>query len=503
MTLGEMLGRAVKAFPKKNAIIYRELAITYEELNDLVNRLANGLIDLGFQKGDRICVMMPRIPELVISFLAVARCGGIFVPLNYEFKPGQIKKILNTLQPFGLMVQHSFLAVLQEAMSLLQSSPQHIIVAGGDAYHPYYKFREVVNTGKSTLPPRMVSENETVYLNYTSGSTGNAKGAITTHANIEWNTLAAIDTLGLTVDDVHLCMFAPYAHPHELFARPLYLGGTMVLLDNVYPKSLATSISDHKVSCLMGLAPLYEMLLDIVTHSTYDLSSLRIPESGGMFTPIDLLQRFEKRFGVSIIPVWGSTETTGIAVANSLHGEQRYGSIGKPCKYYEVKIVSEKGEELPPNEVGELLFTGPAVVSGYYNAPEETQESFTDGWYHSGDLGRKDDDGFFYFVERKSGMIKTGGLKVYPLEVENILRTHPEIKEVAVIRASERLRGEVPKAVVVLRDGARLTSREITHFCQERMARYKVPRIVEFKDELPKIGSGKINKKALELEERQ
>lgn len=274
----------------------------------------------------------------------------------------------------------------------------------------------------------------------------------------------------------------------------------MVLVDKIYPKSLAGAISTHRVSCMMGLAPMYGNLLELLEHKPYDLSSLRIPESGGMYTRRDLIEKFRQRVGVSIIPVWGSTETTGIAIANRPGEDLIPGSIGRPCDSYEVKIVDECGEELESGEIGEMVFKGPAVIQGYYMDEANSKKCLNDGWYYSGDLGRKDKSGHFYFVERKAGLMKVAGLKVYPLEIELVLMDHPDIKEAAVISAKDRLRGEVPKALIVTRDGRELTEKEILGFCKGRLAHYKLPRIIEIRESLPKIGSGKINKMALQME---
>jgi scyllo-inosose 3-dehydrogenase len=336
-----------------------------------------------------------------------------------------------------------------------------------------------------------------VYLNYTSGITGKPKGALTTHTHIYWNTRASVETLGLTREDIHLCLFAPFAHPHELFARPLYLGGAMVLVDSIHPRVIAKSIMDHRITCFMGLVPFFIMLMDKARSRIFDLSSLRIPESGGMHTRVELIREFEQTMGVPILPVWGSTETTGIAIATSPGGKRAYGSVGQPCRHYEVKIVGEDGQELPPQEVGELVFRGPGVVSGYLEPDANTQKTFRDGWYHSSDLARRDANGNFYFVERKSGMLKVAGHRVFPLEIELTLLKHPAVKEAAVIGIKDATRGEVPKAFIVLEESEVTDKKDLLQFCQANLAHYKVPKIIEYRDALPKIGSGKINRKAL------
>ncbi|HKZ46329.1 MAG TPA: AMP-binding protein, partial [Thermodesulfobacteriota bacterium] len=469
-----------------------------KELNETVNRIANALIEAGMKKGDRIGIALPRIPELVISFLAISKAGGIVAPINFELKGERIRDILITISPRLIIVHEQFQELIKKAIPAGSSTATIIVGEKDDGDSLYWE--EMLKNSNSQEPAHEVDENDVVYLNYTSGSTGNSRGAVTTHSNIYWNTHASVNALALTAEDLHLCMFAPFAHPHEIFARPLYLGGTIVLQDNIYPKSIAKTISSNNVTCMMGLAPMYETLLEALEHKNYDLGSLRVPESGGMHTRADLIQRFEKKIGVPILPVWGSTETTGIALANTPGERLVYGSVGKPCPTYETRIVDEMGEDVATGEIGELIFKGPAVVSGYYKEGQDNS-SFRNGWYYSGDLGRRDIDGNFFFVDRKSGMMKVAGLKVYPMEVELALMEHPYIKEAAVIASKDRLRGEVPKAIIVTRDGNTLTDKEVLEFCRGKLPNYKIPKIMEFRESLPKIGSGKINKKELAMEE--
>jgi len=497
MTLGKLLERNAKAHPEKTAIVYHDRKLTYRQLNEAVNRMATGLMRLGMNKGDRIGLMLPRIPELVIGFLAGAKAGGIAVPINFELAAEGIQEVLDRTLPRFLIVAEQF---SEQVRTCLTPDHRTSVITTGSSTHGWASWNDVMAMGTPDDPALENEAGDVVYLNYTSGSSGNSKGAVTTHSHIYWNTVASVEALGLMPEDVHLCMFAPFAHPHELFARPLYLGGTMVLLDNVYPKSLAQAIADNGVTCMMGLAPMYENLLEVLEHKVYNIRSLRIPESGGMFTRLDLIERFKQKLGVPIIPVWGSTETTGIALANRPGRDVVPCSAGQPCPSYEVKIVDEEGEELPPDTIGEMIFKGPAVVQQYYEDDESTSALFHEGWYYSGDLGRKDEQGNFYFIERKGGMMKVAGLKVFPLEIEQVLLDHPEIKEAAVIAANDRLRGEVPKAIIVPKNGARLTEKEVLLFCRERLAHFKMPRIVEIRESLPKIGSGKINKKALQME---
>ncbi len=499
MTLVEMLEIWAEKRPEKNAIIFHDKEINYGKFNEQVNRLSNFFIENGLKKGDKVGLIMPRMPELIVSFLATAKAHGVAVPINFELPAEYIREICKVTSLRFLIVNSNYLKhVMDSIPASLQVS---IIVVGerlGDGKLLHWD--GILEKGEVVNPSLDIKDSDVVYLNYTSGSTGSSKGAITTHKNIYYNTIAAVETFGLTYDDIHLCMFAPFAHPHELFARALYLGGTIVLVDRIYPKSLAEAISNHKVTCMMGLAPMYENLLELLEHKDYDLSSLRIPESGGMYTRMELMDRFKEKVGVSIMPVWGSTETTGIALANRPDRVLIPGSVGIPCPSYKVKVVDENGIELPPNEIGEMVFKGPAVVSGYYEDVQDKHRIFRDGWYYSGDLGKMDEDGNFYFVERKTGMMKVAGLKVYPMEIELVLQDYPDIKEAAVVSIKDRLRGEIPKAVIVSRNGNELAEKDVIRFCKERLSHYKIPKIIEIRDSLPKTGSGKIDKKLLQME---
>ena len=330
------------------------------------------------------------------------------------------------------------------------------------------------------------------YFNLTSGTTGISKCAVTTHANIYWNTKSAVECLALTPDDIHLCMFPVFAHPHELFARPLFLGGTIVLINTIFPKAIAKTISDNKVTCIMAVASIYETLVRLHKSSPFSLDSLRLPESGGMHINPDLAENFRDRFKTPLVPVWGSTETAGIALSASVHGRNRPGSMGKPCPYYDVKVTGSDGTEPAPGESGEMAIRGPAVCTEYYSSPEETGRHMKDGWFHTGDIVKKDPDGNFFFVGRQTGMMKVAGMKVFPTEIEDVLITHPLIAEVAVVRGNHRLYGEIPKAVIVPEEGHELGRKEIRLYCERALSKYKVPRVIEFRKELPKTPGGKI-----------
>ena len=492
MTIIEMLERSARLFPEKTAISHRNEKISYRSFYERANALADFLVAMGLKKGDRVGILLQKTPEVIISFLGIAAAGGIVFPLDSNQTPDDIEYILRLTNPTVMITDERFLHLLSRFEGGYPE--EQTIVIGTQATNRRRSWNEVLAWNSVKRPDVKIQGSDIVYLNFTSGTTGIPKGALTTHDNIYWNTISAVESLGLTEDDIHLCMFPVSSHPHELFARPLYLGGTLVLTDSIYPKSIATTISEHRVTFMMAVASIYDALVRLPESFSVDLSSLRIPESGGMHLNPVLAYKFRERFRVSILPVWGSTETSGIALATPIHEGYRPSSMGKPAHYYEVKILGDHGEELPPDSVGEMAVKGPGVCSGYYHQSDETNIFMKDGWFRTGDMVKMDGDGYYYFASRKNGMMKVAGLKIFPTEIEDILAGHPNIKAVAVVKAKDEndLHGEVPKAVIVVKDGAELSKNEIRKYCEERMAKYKVPRIIEFRSELPRTPGGKI-----------
>lgn len=495
MTIVEMLAKNVKLFPEKTAIIYKESRISYQEFYERSNVLANLLVGIGLKKGESVGLLLQKTPEAVVTFLGVATAGGVVFPIDYNQTLADMQFILELTHPSVLIVAEDFQPLLSRLR--IPCSDKKIIVIGKKLRNQYITWEEIFTKETFDSPDVGIQDSDIVYLNFTSGTTGTPKAAITTHANIYWNTLSSVESLKLKHEDIHLCMFPVFGHPHELFARPLFLGGTIVLVDNISPKSIARAISDHHVTCMMAVASIYETLIRFRKSSSFDFSSLRVPESGGMHANPILVRKFAERFQIPILPVWGSTETTGIALANSIDGIYKPGSMGKPCPYYEIRIVGEDGKELARNEIGQMAVKGPAVCSGYFGNTEETEKYMKDGWFLTSDLVKRDSEDYFYFAGRKTGMMKVAGLKVFPTEIENILSGHPEIAEVAVVKARDRSHGEVPKAVIVLKECAEINRSDIRKYCEKRMSKYKVPRVIEFVTELPKTTGGKISYRKL------
>lgn len=497
---GELLFQHARNTPGKTAIIAPPHRISYQDLEKQVNRLCNWLLENELQKGDRLAVICDKSPQFIIAFLACLKTGIIFTPLNFRTPPAEMEFVLKLTTPKLLLADVEYLMEYYDVLESVFPIYNRLINSHMRSFGP--RWIDVIDKSSDKEPAVSVSNDDVVYLNFTSGSTGSPKCALTTGANLYWNTRAAVETLGLTQDDVHFSMFPVYGHPHELLCRAIYLGGTMVLQDQLSPKTIARILSEHKVTLFMAVPSLIDMLVSVMEDekSELDFSNLRMLEAGGMHSTDGLTARIRKTFkkyGTLFLPVWGSTETAGIALASLVEGERPMGSVGKPLKYYETKIVDEDGNECLPGEVGELVVRGPGVVKEYMNDSEETARAFWDGWYHTSDLMKCDENGFYYFVYRRQGMMKVAGMKVSPQEIDNVLSLHPKIKEAICVPAYDQLRGEIPKAIVVLKPNEHITPQTIKKYCREHLAEYKVPRAVEFWPYLPKTATGKIDHKKI------
>lgn len=483
------LAQAGKRFPEKPAIICGHAVLPYGELLRRCNALAGFLLRSGLRKGDTVAILLRKTPEALVSFLGAATAGGVPFAVDYNQTPARIRAVLDITRPAVVIADSLFLDLLPP--SLRSRGEGRTIIAIGPRRAGCHPWEKVISPGEPPAREVRLRADDTFYLNFTSGSTGTPKAAVATYGNIYWNTRSAIETLGLCREDVHLCMFPIFGHPHEIFARAIYLGGTIVLTDSILPRAVTGAITEHKVTCIMASASVYAILVHFCKSHAVKLGSLRLVESGGMRASKSLLHEFRTCVGIPIRTVWGSTETTGIALVNGESSESN--RLGKTCRYYEVRLVAENGRTCQPGEIGELAIRGPAVCQGYYRNPGQTGQHIRDGWFLSGDLARCDAEGCFHFMGRRDGMLKVKGLKVFPAEIEALLEGHPDIAAVAVVPAHDRLRGEVPKAVLVLKQGSQLRQVDVRRYCEERLPSYKVPRIIEFVPELPQNQAGKIS----------
>lgn len=488
MTLIEMLEENVSKYPDKTAIIYKDETFTYRDFGHQSQMLANFLANHGLVKGDRVGLIIKKSPEALISFLGIAMAGGIFYTVDYNQPDDNIHYTIDLTRPAFLIVSAEFKSILKKLES--RNLAAKVIVVGDDDNSDYFTWQEAQTFQADLRCDIKIDQHDPVYLNFTSGSTGKPKGAITTHDNLYWNTKSVVKSFAITPSDIHLCGFPIFTHPDELFMRALYTGGTIVLTDDALPNTIASAVSRHKITCMMAVALIYENLVRYQVNPT-DLATLRVAESAGMPVSSRLVEDFKERFNITITAAWGSTETKGIALANPV-SKTKPESMGKPCPYYDIKVVDEMGQEVGTEEIGEMIIRGPANITGYFDNEQESKNLIKDGWLYTGDMVKKDPQGYFYFVARKNRMIKVAGWKVYPNEIEDVLASHPDVAEAAVTKTDDQTLGEVPRAVVVLKSGAAVTPSDLRRHCAKTLAKYKVPTVIDIVSELPKAPSGKI-----------
>lgn len=498
LTLGSLLRRNAAQRPHAPALLSDQRCLSWAELDREVDGVAGLLARQGVGAGHAVGFLLNKRPETAIGFLAAARLGAIYVPINFKLAADAIRSLMVSAEVRLLFVERAHEEILGD-LGELCPPPERIVAVGPALDHPAVPYAD--HEGLTALPDAPIDPDAACYYNFTSGTTGRPKGAVTTHRNILINAAATVNALGFGPDDVFLGMFSVFSHPHELFHRSLVTGGPFVISDSFSPRVILEGIARFQVSWMMAVPSFYEMMLDYAdsrgAEEVPDAGSLRVLEAGGAPVTAETLHRMERRFkGARFLPVWGSTEATGVAICNG-PTDRRPGAAGRVVPGYALRAVDEEGRDVGPGEIGELVLRGDAVVAGYVNNAEETAALFLDGWYRTRDLIRVDEDGFVFFVGRRSEMLKVGGLRVYPLEIEVVLHGHPEVRDVVVVGAEDRLRGEVARAIVLTTPGSALDGRAVRHWCRDRLADYKVPRFVEFWAELPRLPNGKIDKRAV------
>lgn len=457
--------------PAKTAVCDGDTSLTYAEYAEFVRAVAAAVRELGLAPGTTVGVALPKMWALPAAYLGVAAAGCIPFPLDY--------KNLSINWTAIQVNYHPRLVIISERIEYDFAWPARTLVL------------ENVSRGAAGIDIHDVQAEDVFYLNVTSGSLGKPRAAAASHKNVIVNALAANATLGLGADDVYLCTFAAFSHPHETFARALVAGATAIFLDSIMPRQILAAVERYAVTALMGVPPMFRTLLE-VAHD-YDTSSLRVAEAGGMVTPALLMTSFKKVFGLPLTRVWGSAETSGIAfVADE---EAAEASLGRPVEGYEVSILNEEGEEVLLGEVGELAIAGAACVKAFWEMG--SLRPLAAGAIRTGDLVRKERDGSFTFVDRRNGAMKVAGEKVFAGEIERVLAAHPAVAEVAVVAAPDEVRGEVPVAYIVPYPRVEFKEQNVKDFIKSRLAPVKRPKKIFFVKELPRLGGGKIDKRAL------
>lgn len=495
--------------PHKPALIYEDRPITYKELNDGANRFAHYLKEKGIKKGDRISVLLRNCPEFFELYFAAAKLGLIFVSLNFRLVGPELEYQLNNSDS-GALVFHD---VLTENVESIRSKinverDKFISVKSGDPeasgavdwaadYHDLTKNYPT----DEPRPDRPIDRDDPLAIIYTSGVTGIPKGALLSHLQTYFKCFQVILYLDMRADDIYLSQL-PLFHSGGLFcaATPTFCrGATLITRQRFEPEKFAEDIEKYKATIIFALTAMWRFILQTGKLDKVDLGSVRRVLGGGEKTPLNMFDELAAK-GLYMQQVFGQTENSLMMVLPKEDVLRKKGSIGLPGFFTEVWIGDEQGNELPHGQFGEIVARGPTVMMGYWNMPELTAETIVNGIVHTGDLGYRDEEGYFYMVDRAKDMYRSGGENVYPAEIEKVLLTHPKILQVAIIGVPDDKWGETGKAFIVTKQGEKLAKEEVLRFLQGKVGKYKFPTYVEILDELPLTSSGKIKK--VELKEK-
>ena len=494
MNLGEIIVRSSKKFPDKEAIIFNSKVFTYKALERQTNQLAGLIISMGLEKGERVGIMMSNRPEFVIAFFGILKAGTIPVPINALFKEKELSYVLSNSGATGLITEALYLPIFDNIRNEIPECSRVILAEG---------MEELLQGFSDEIAISATGDDDMAMLIYTSGSTGNPKGVMLTHLNLYSNAVVASQIAsGMSYTD-RVLVVIPYFHIYAMnwgMIAPLSQGATVIIMERFVPEDVFRAVKDHAITVFLGVPTIYNRLSTHPGASKGYFASIRYALCGGAPLPVTLIEETEKTIGVRIHEGYGQTETSPIVTVNRFGEIRKPGSAGPMAPGVEIKIMDDSGREMPRGQDGEITVRGLNVMKGYYKLEVETERVLRNGWFYTGDIGRLDEEGYLYITDRKGDLIISGGHNIYPREVEEVLATHPDLLECAVIGVPDGDMGEVIKAFVVIRQNSTVGSEELIRFCKERMAAFKVPRYIEYRDSLPKDGPGKIIKKLLRQE---
>jgi long-chain acyl-CoA synthetase len=492
--LASILKDTVEKHGDRTAIKLDDAEVTYDQLDEASARAAALLRAKGVEPGDRVGIMLPNVPYFAVVYYGVLRAGGVVVPMNVLLKGREVSFYLKDPEAKLVFAWHDFAEAAETGAK--EAGAEVIEVKPGE-------FEKLLAEHEPDDEVADRDDDDTAVILYTSGTTGKPKGAELTHANLSRNAEVAAGLAGSTEEDVllgALPLFHSFGQTCGLNAS-IKAGSCLSMIPRFDPGKALEIIQRDKVTIFQGVPTMYTAMLNHDDREDYDTSSLRACMSGGSAMPVEVMRGFEDAFGCKVLEGYGLSETSPVASFNHIDRERKPGSIGTPIEGVEMKVVDEDGNEVDQGEVGEIVIKGHNVMKGYWNREDATDETIKDGWFHSGDMGKIDEDGYFFIVDRKKEMIIRGGYNVYPREIEEVMYEHPAVAEVAVVGVPDDNMGEEVGAAVALKKGQDVSEDELRDFVKKEVANYKYPRRIWFVDELPKGPTGKILKREIEVPE--
>jgi O-succinylbenzoate-CoA ligase len=501
--IGALLTKRAAITPGREVFVEfeRQRRFTFAELNQRCNRLAQVLLSRQLSPGDRVAVLAKNSIEFVEAYFACAKIGCALVPVNWRLAAPEIAYILADCGASALIYDAEFEDTLTQASAHPDYKPvvQHRLCIGGSAGDAE-DYDALVQAASADEPPLRAADGDLLFIMYTSGTTGHPKGVMQSHTTMLWSHLTSLTTSDIRGDDRYMLPL-PMFHVSGLnpVSLVVHRGASGVIMRELEMTAMFRCIDQEKVNIFTSVPALLQFMLDVPERSSYDLSSVRWISTGAAPVPVSLLRKYEAE-GIAIHQAYGLTEACGPGtLLLPEDAERKVGSCGRPQMHTEARLVDLAGNDIPKgsDEPGEILLSGPHMMLGYWNKPEATAETLVDGWLHTGDIATWDEEGFFTICDRKKDMIISGGENIYPAEIENVLAACPEVREAAVIGVPSEKWGETPLAIVVPEAGETPTPESLQAWCTEQLAGYKVPRIYELAESLPRNASGKLNKPQL------
>lgn len=506
LSLYDLLKNSTERYPDQKAVIDGDQILTYSELKNASDLLASSLYRQGFRKGDRIALMLPNCIEYIISFYAIHRLGGIVVQINPMYESSELDYILSDSEAVWF-IGH---AKQKKKLENIGMSHQLTIILADRNREEEDSLYDWIEKGTHELPEVHIQpEKDLALLQYTGGTTGRSKGVMLTHFNITSNVyqdrLYTAEALQLRDSGEGLLGLSPLFHVFGMarLNSAIFSAATYITIEKFEINKVVDLIRKYRPTIFPGVPTMYISLLNQPDLTADDLSCFKYCSCGSAPLPVEIINQFKRKFDIPIFEGFGMSETAPTTHRNPVSGKRKVGSIGVPYPNTDAKIMDiETGtREMPPGETGELVVKGPQIMKGYWKNPEETSVALRDGWLYTGDIATMDEEGYFFIVGRKKEMIIASGFNIYPVEVEDVLYQHPGIEEACVYGVPDSYSGESVRAAIVLKKGMHITEDEMIAWCTGKLAKYKVPRAIEFKEQLPKSTVGKILKRVLVEEE--